>query len=222
MEGGADVVDIKEPSNGPLGAAPASLRAEIASACAGSERKPVVSAAAGELLELGDPGSWDVGAGISFHKIGLSGCRGKPWEELLGSWADSLREGPAPSALVPVAYADAGRSGSPPPGDVLEFAGALGLDLILVDTHDKSRGSLRDSLPDADLIRLIDEGSRRGVAVALAGSLSRDDIRALAPLRPRLLGVRGAACEGARRDGEVVAERVRELADACRSPALSR
>ena len=217
IEGGADIVDIKEPANGPLGAAPTSARRAIAAACARAEPRPRVSAAAGEFLDRGPPSGWEAIEGIAFHKLGLSGCRGLDWRAGLESWAASLRERPRPSSLVPVAYGDHGPSGSPPPLEVLDAARDVGIDLVLVDTHDKSRGTLRELVGDDAIARLIEEGRRRGVRVALAGSLSRVDVVALAPLGALALGVRGAACAGSRRDGEVSRERVRELAAALRN-----
>jgi len=222
MEGGADIIDIKEPANGSLGAASTSTRRTIAAACAGREPGPRISAAAGELLEHGSPRGWDAVQGIAFHKLGLSGCRDLDWRAGLERWAASLLDRPRTSSLVPVAYADHGPAGSPSPLEVLGGAPDLGIELILVDTHDKSRGTLRDCMRDGEIVRLIDEGRRVGVRVALAGSLSLADIIELAPLGALALGVRGAACAGSRRDGEVSRERVRELAAACRKPVLTR
>jgi (5-formylfuran-3-yl)methyl phosphate synthase len=222
IEGGADIIDIKEPANGPLGAASTSVRREIAEACARGEPRPRISAAAGELLEHGSPRAWDAVEGIAFHKLGLSGCRGLDWRAGLESWAASLRDRPRPSSLVPVAYGDHPQAASPPPLEVLGGAADLGIELILVDTHDKSRGTLRDCMRDGEIARLIEEGRRRGVRVALAGSLSLIDITELAPLGALALGVRGSACAGSRRDGEVSRERVRELAAACRKPVNCR
>jgi uncharacterized protein (UPF0264 family) len=216
VEGGADIVDIKEPANGPLGAAPTSSRRAIAAACVRGEPRPHVSAAAGELLERGSPSAWEAIEGIAFHKLGLSRCRGLDWRAGLERWAASLRDRTRPSSLVPVAYGDHAEAESPPPLEVLDAARDLGIDLVLVDTHDKSRGTLRDLVGDDAIASLVEEGRRRGVRVALAGSLSRIDVLALAPLGALALGVRGAACAGSRRDGEVSRERVRELADALR------
>ena len=222
IEGGADIIDIKEPANGPLGAASATMRRTIAAACAERAPRALISAAAGELAERGSPSGWEAVEGIAFHKLGLSGCVSLHWKASLEQWAAGLRDREWPSSLVPVAYADHPQAGSPPPLEVLGAARDLGIDLILVDTHDKSRATLRACMEDEAIARLIEEGRRRGVRVAFAGSLSRTDLLELAPLGALALGVRGAACADSRRDGAVSRERVRELAAACHRRVLSR
>src|SRR4051794_32096425 len=75
LTGGADVVDIKEPTRGPLGAADADVIASIADAVAG--RAPI-TAAAGELLDwpviATAPFIAAIALNIEYAKFGLAGC----------------------------------------------------------------------------------------------------------------------------------------------------
>ena len=71
LAGGADIIDIKEPARGALGAADPAVWAEI---CACIGRRAIVSAALGELLS---DRTFDLArqtAGLRFAKIGLAGC----------------------------------------------------------------------------------------------------------------------------------------------------
>src|SRR5688572_22177610 len=79
LAGGADVIDVKEPNRGPLGAADPQTIAEIVRVVRG--RVPV-TAAAGELLDAGERGATrpveSLLSGVSLFKIGLRGCRDLP------------------------------------------------------------------------------------------------------------------------------------------------
>src|SRR5262245_20705546 len=77
LEGGAALIDVKEPANGALGRASAEVCAQVVAAVAG--RAPV-SAALGELLD----GGADCPAGVAYAKYGLAGClRREDWRPLL-------------------------------------------------------------------------------------------------------------------------------------------
>ncbi len=72
LEGGADVIDIKEPSNGPLGrASDADIREVLQVVREISEQTPV-SAACGEVCDLGAEVSVPLPAGLTYAKLGLS------------------------------------------------------------------------------------------------------------------------------------------------------
>src|SRR5689334_15854455 len=75
LVGGANVIDVKEPNQGSLGAADDSTIAAVVHAVAG--RAPV-SAALGELVDLirllNKNGSRKLVDGVSLFKTGLAGC----------------------------------------------------------------------------------------------------------------------------------------------------
>ena len=108
-----------------------------------------------------------------------------------------------------VAYAD-DHAESPSLHDLLQLAAEECVKTLLVDTYDKSRGSL---LNVASLIWLR-EFSRQvheaRLALAIAGSLRQEDVAAVLSLQPEIVAVRTAACEGGR-EGTASAARVREL-----------
>lgn len=212
--GGVSVVDVKEPARGPLGCAdPGVWRAVVAAV---SGRVPV-SVALGELREWADrpPPGLRAFDGVAYRKVGLSGVVGEDWE---GRW-DRVRLafGPGPG-WVAVSYVDHDRAGAPSPSAVrdasIDRPDCIGL---LLDTWDKSRPADYSGFsPD-----WFDPVRRSGRFVALAGGLGLGDFDRLSALRPDLLAVRGAACEGGERGGSVCRARVRRLVDASRSGVLA-
>ena len=205
VEGGAGFVDVKEPSRGPLGRADYDVWAAVLAAV---PHGTPVSVALGEIGEWGDerpdPARFH---GFSFRKLGLAGA-GPGWAE---SWARLRRRwGDGPS-WVAVVYADWQRADAPPPDHVLDAA--LACDDcagVLIDTWDKSR----PSPVDLGWSRWFDRARRGGRLTALAGGLDAPAIVRLAPLRPDVVAVRGAACAGGDRDAPVDPARVADLARA--------
>jgi len=86
---------------------------------------------------------------------------------------------------------------------------------VLVDTWDKAVRSPLDA--SACWSAWVDRARRSGRFVALAGGLDLAAIARLAPLRPDLFAIRGAACFGSERRATVDARRVADLARAARS-----
>jgi uncharacterized protein (UPF0264 family) len=204
--GGADLIDVKEPTRGPLGRADADTIAAVVQEVGG--RVPV-SAALGELRDWPRCGGAIVlPANTRYVKWGLCGL-------VEGRWGDRLR-GARQSAIgrcvVAVTYADAARVDSPRAAEVVAFAVAEQLSPVLFDTFGKDGPTLLDWLTVDDIASLIKICHDAGVQVALAGSLDADAIRRLGHLRPDWFAVRGAVCDGGR-GGTVSETKVRELAE---------
>lgn len=214
LEGGAEVIDVKDPARGPLGRADLGVLREVIAAVAG--RAPV-SAALGELIEWGgrDPAEYPLPEGTAFVKVGLSACDRRDWKPLLADLRARVEaHASAPLQLpkwIAVAYADQAWARSPAPLEVLRFAEANGFAGLLLDTWEKNENRLTDWIIREELERLVAQTQWAGMTVALAGSLREEEIRAMADLGPDLFAVRGAVCRGGERDGEVSARAVRRL-----------
>ena len=97
-----------------------------------------------------------------------------------------------------VVYADWQAAAAPEPRQVLAEAVALHCPALLVDTWDKTSGTLLDHWPPDELQAFVGEVRDQHIAPVLAGSLSGDAVLTAARLRPRLIAIRGAACAGGR------------------------
>jgi uncharacterized protein (UPF0264 family) len=206
LAGGAQVIDVKEPRRGSLGAADPEVWQQVAALVG---RRAQLSVALGELLEDGIGDLAAAATGFPFAKVGLAGCHDEPgW---LARWRLVISSLPRGVALVPVAYADWTAARAPSPSVALALAEFSPARLMLVDTYDKSAGTLLGQWSLESLEELARDAAERGVRLALAGSLDVASIGQLLPLAPAYIGVRGAACTGGR-DGSIDTARVKSLA----------
>jgi (5-formylfuran-3-yl)methyl phosphate synthase len=223
---GADIIDVKNPTEGSLGApAPAVIAAIRAAVPAALP----VSAAIGDMPDL--PGTAALAAlgaarsGASFVKVGLWGVSTEAKAVALLS---AVRDGAAAvpgTVVVAGAYADARRVAHPPlaPELLPRVARAAGVDVCLLDTAVKDGRGLLDWLAPDALTALVDEAHELGMEVALAGALRAEDLPVVQATGADIAGVRSAACGDGRRSGPLEAARVRALRAACAAtPRASR
>lgn len=195
---GVDLIDVKEPRRGSLGAAtPRDIR-EIARVIAG--RVPL-SVALGELADW-DASSTQLAPAVSasrairFAKLGLAGMNNdRHWEV---RWAGGWSSLPASVGRVAVVYADWRKAKSPSPDAVVRAAKRHDCKAVLLDTFDKRGGSLVDLWSMEELSDWVRTVQRNGLISVVAGSLTRETIGEVAALRPDYVAVRGAACRGGR------------------------
>jgi uncharacterized protein (UPF0264 family) len=210
---GADLIDVKEPARGALGAADRVTIDEVLGEVSG--RRPV-SVALGELpaaavLEK------SFADRVRYAKFGLAGCRSLP--DWVKRWELAIASLPERVTPVAVVYADWQIADAPGPAEVVAHAARLGCGAVLVDTFEKSRGTLLAHLGIRDLGRFIARLRSAGLVSVVAGGLRYADVGHVAALEPDYVGVRGAACVGDR-TGALDGRLVRQLADAVhqRSP----
>jgi len=223
LEGGATVVDVKEPVRGSLGMADPEVAAAVAAVV--GHRAPW-TLACGELRDgvevIHDHvrrvvGLLPAGAAPPFAaKAGPADAGEAGWRERLMAFGRGLPSGVAP---VAVAYGDWERVAAPAADEVIAVAAAAGFRLLLIDTCDKSGPPL---VADADAARRVagwvGRARAAGLRVVLAGSLTAATLRAAVAARPDLIAVRTAACTGGRL-GRVCGKRVAELGKLCGLPA---
>jgi uncharacterized protein (UPF0264 family) len=191
LELGADILDLKQPALGALGAWPIPAVAAAVQRFGGSVP---LSATIGDVPALAEVVAPRVRAtaatGVDFVKIGLfAGADHRACIEALVPAAAEAR-------LVAVLMAD-----EAPELDLLAPLAAAGFAGAMLDTADKARGGLRRHLDTATLSAFVGIARRHGLLCGLAGSLTRDDIDPLARLAPDYLGFRGALCGGDRKAG---------------------
>jgi uncharacterized protein (UPF0264 family) len=148
--------------------------------------------------------------GDTVLKLGFAGtATDERVVELLAAVVD---EAP-PAAVVAVAYADWSGAGSLPPVDMIGPAARAGATGLLLDTFAKDGSDLFDLMPVEAVRRWVDRARAAGLMTAIAGSIGRTSLSLLDRIRPDIVGVRGAACDGGRM-GRVSEARVRVLRDA--------
>ncbi len=205
LAGGAGWIDVQEPQRGPLGPPEPRVVEEVTCVVAGTAP---VSVALGELCDW-DRSAWaDFPRGVSYAATGLAGCaRHADWSR---RWHDVLGGLPAGVQPVAVLYADWLAAAAPPPGEVLAAGRANGCRAAIVDTFDKSRGTLMDWFTVHELASLVAGIRASEMLVILAGSLSVETIPKALSVEPDFIGVRGAACSRGR-CGPLDPSRVRRL-----------
>ncbi len=190
LAAGADVVDLKDPAKGALGALDPGAIALCVERIAG---RAELSATIGDLPmhpeTIRDAVRATACTGVDYVKLGL--FPGGDAERSLRLLADEARS----VSLILVLFADA-----LPPFDALRQAARIGAYGVMLDTAGKDGRSLLDHLPPVSLARFVADARAKGLLVGLAGSLKATHVPKLLALHPDLLGFRGALCQGGARE----------------------
>jgi len=186
---GADIVDLKDPRRGALGALPLDVVREALVRVAG--RRPV-SATVGDLPMEPDRVAAAAArtgeTGLDFVKVGLfpGGDRLACLDALAVQAAQGL-------SLVAVMFADQG-----PDFTLIERLAERRFAGVMLDTAGKRGGGLLSYLDEAVLRDFVQRANAAGLLAGLAGSLALGDVPALLHLGPDYLGFRGALTGGGR------------------------
>ncbi|NLX50013.1 MAG: (5-formylfuran-3-yl)methyl phosphate synthase [Methanospirillum sp.] len=193
----ADIIDVKRPAEGSLGANfPWVIRG-----IKGMTDKPV-SAAIGDfdnrpggaaLAALGA-----AAAGADYIKCGLMVAKEDEAQCIIEGVVRAVKDDYPDRKVVFAAYSDHERLHTISPFAVVPLASAAGADVVMVDSGIKDGRSTFEFMKEAELARFVESGHEAGLAVALAGSLVFDDIPALRRIDPDIIGVRGMVCGGDR------------------------
>jgi hypothetical protein len=215
VAGGADIVDVKDPGEGALGAPAPRVLSEVVQVVAGAAP---ISVALGDLPDLPHTAALAArGAsvcGAAYVKVGLRGVRDVDRAvAIMRAVADAVGDG---VAVIAAAYADAPALDPPALAPawlpaVVERTGIAG---ALVDTFVKDGRGLYGWLSEAELAELIARTREAGGIFGVAGQLRRGE---LGRVDADVVGVRSAVCRGSDRsaelDTDLVAAAVAELAD---------
>ncbi|NEA52570.1 (5-formylfuran-3-yl)methyl phosphate synthase [Streptomyces sp. SID10815] len=197
-----DIVDVKKPDEGSLGANyPWVIRA-IRDAVPAD--KPV-SATVGDVpYKPGTVAQAALGAAVSgatYIKVGLYGCTTPDQAvEVMRGVVRAVKDFRPDALVVASGYADAHRIGCVNPLALPDIARRSGSDGAMLDTAIKDGSRLFDHTPPdvcAQFVRLAHEA---GLLAALAGSVKAGDLDELARIGTDIVGVRGAVCEGGDRN----------------------
>ncbi len=188
-----DIIDLKDPSQGALGAVGIEIAEEVVEFVSG---QCLVSATIGDLpmqaTLIADAITTMAATGVDIIKVGV-------FDDLTDEVIASLQE----QAIRGVKGID-GRQFT----IVIVFFVDKGLDLekisdlakagirgVMLDTADKTKGNLRSHMQDKEIESFVSLTRSYGLLAGLAGSLKASDIAPLLELEPDYLGFRGALCQ---------------------------
>ena len=194
MQAGVDIIDIKDPASGALGAQPVGVVTEIINRVDG---KVPVSATVGDI-KPGDPLlpayiESMATTGVDIVKVGL--FNKQPDGDFLKHMAKAVADD---VNIVVVLFAEYAPLQASLPA-LLE----TGIHGLMIDTAIKNGQSLRDHLDDRTLDKFVRAVQAGGAIAGLAGSLRQADIPSLLATEPDYLGFRGALCRSRNRTNQL-------------------
>jgi (5-formylfuran-3-yl)methyl phosphate synthase len=216
LQGGAEILDVKNPSEGSLGAQFPRVIREIKELSAG---KTDISAAIGDMPNL--PGTAALAAlgaafcGARYIKVGLYG----PISEteaitLLREVRQAVQ--PFKTSIIAAGYADFQRAGTLNPAFLPRAAALAEVHGCLLDTAIKDGHTLFDFLTPQTLRLLADQAHSADLLFGLAGALRAQDLPLARDLGADVVGLRTAVCRDNQRQGPLEASRVRQLCNLLR------
>ena len=185
LEAAVDIIDLKQPAAGALGALDSGLIKQIVREING--RCPV-SATIGDLPMQPErvfaAAKAMAETGVDYIKIGFfpDGDRQETAAKLA-----ALTE--QQKALIAVMFADREIDFS-----LIDTVKNCGFTGVMLDTMNKQKGALIEIIDKAVVARFIQDAKSRQLICGLAGSLRVQDIPALLAFEPDYLGFRGALC----------------------------
>ena len=186
LKSSADIIDLKNPEQGALGALPIETVSSIVQAI--NKTKPV-SATVGDLPMQAELVFNAVSAmattGVDYIKIGF--FPGDDWLNCLSKLTEITQQG---HQLIAVLFAD-----TQPDMRIVKAISDAGFSGVMLDTMNKSNGSLSQVISEDEIKNFIGKAKEHQLLCGLAGSLKETDIPKLITLKADYLGFRGALCD---------------------------
>ena len=199
--GGADIVDVKNPIEGSLGANFPWIIKDVKEALNG---KQPISATIGDFNYK--PGTASLAAlgaavaGADYIKVGLYDIQTQEQAfKLLINVIRAVKDYDSTKKVVASGYSDYKRINSISPLLLAEVAAMARADIVMIDTAIKDGKSTFEFMDEKGLKRFTDIAHGYGLENAIAGSLKLDDLTVLERIGPDIIGVRGLVCGGNRR-----------------------
>lgn len=214
--GNADIIDIKNPEEGSLGANFPYIIKEIVKIS--NENNKLCSVAIGDLDKAGTASLAALGAATincDYIKVGLMTEDIKNAIKIMKNVVKATRNFAnfygEKIKIVACGYADWIRANTIPIEELQEIALLSNSDVVMIDTAIKDGKNLFDFLNEKQLINFVNNAKSLGLEVALAGSLKKEHISLLKKINPDIVGFRAAVCENLDRNKEINEELVRAL-----------
>lgn len=207
LEQGADIIDLKNPVTGALGALPLASTQAIVSLLKSqpAAKRKLTSATLGDLPMLPEqllPQLKAVAAtGVDVIKIGFFASQDyRPALQALQPYSQ------AGHSLMAVLFAETAY----PEGLIaaIKQAGFIG---VMLDTQHKNGLSLFDHYPVEQAGAFAEQVRTQGLLLGLAGSLRQAHIALAKKLQPNYIGFRGGVCQAHDRVSSLDAEKIKQI-----------
>lgn len=213
IEGGADIIDVKNPSEGSLGANFPWVIRDIA--ILAKKYGKEVSATTGDMpFKPGTASLAALGAAIAgadYVKVGLYGVRNElEAKEIVKAVVKAVKDYDSAKKVVIAGYGDYYRINSIDPLKLPSISAKYGADVVMVDTAIKDGTSIFDHMKIEDMRKFVETARENGLICALAGNLGWNHLETLKELSPDIIGVRTIVCESGR-NSKIKKELVRKL-----------
>ncbi|HUT79611.1 MAG TPA: (5-formylfuran-3-yl)methyl phosphate synthase [Candidatus Bathyarchaeia archaeon] len=217
VEAFVDIIDIKNPAEGSLGANFPWVIKTIREAV---PKIIPISATIGDVpYKPGTVALAALGAataGADFVKVGLLGTKTVDEAiEVMQAVTKTIDEFQLSVSVVAAGYAEGNSIGSISPLDIPFVAAKASCDFAMIDTYDKSmKKSIFDILSYSALESFIAKARKFDLGTAFGGSINLTHIPLLQKLLPDIVGVRGAVCaDGDRINGKIQAYLITNFAE---------
>jgi len=208
-----DIIDLKQPALGALGALDISTIKQIV---AGIDGRCPVSATIGDLPVRPDPVFKSVKAmaetGVDYIKIGF--FPGDNWSGTVNKLSALTGQN---LALIAVLFAD-----TQPDLSIMSLLKDAGFSGVMLDTMNKQKGSLTQMMAKKEIANFVKQAKARQLLCGLAGSLRMEDIPELIPYQADYLGFRGALCQEHNRLGQLNKQAVIQIRQAIINAKVTR
>lgn len=216
VKGGADIIDIKNPNEGSLGANFPWIITDVLNYI---PKNIETSCTIGEMPML--PGSISLAArgaasiGVDYIKAGLSGINSfDTANKLMKKVVRAVKDYNSRIKVVIVGYADSQKIDSIDPILIPDIVKKTLADVAMIDTAIKNGQSTFNLMEINKIKEFIEKAHKFKLKTALAGSLRKIDFQKVKSLEPDIVGIRGAACtNNDRLKGKITSKRVKEIVD---------
>lgn len=214
--GGADIVDVKNPKEGSLGANFPWMISQVKEAI---NSKQPISATIGDFnFKPGTASLAALGAavaGAEYVKVGLYDVQTEEQAlEMLTNITKAVKDYDPSKKVVASGYSDYERINSISPMLLPAIGAEAGVDVVMVDTGIKDGRSTFEFMPEEVLTEFTSAIREHGLQSAIAGTLKFEDMPMIKRIKPDIIGVRGMVCGGDRTScikAELVAKLMNEL-----------
>ncbi len=202
-QGGADIIDLKEPMHGALGAVPLNVLHYVVDEL---WEKCVISATVGDLpadaVAIEEKVMQTAETGVDYVKVGMFSER--HIENCLPNLVHCANRG---IAIIAVFFADMDFDID----HAIHLAKQAHLKGVMLDTAHKKSGNLLQHKNILQLEYFVNRAKQNGLLTGLAGSLTIEDISTLMKAMPDYIGFRTALCASKKRTNHLDIEAIKQV-----------